>query len=163
MPKPIANKLQSILYNDSTDQPKPTKAGAGVLFYAKSTARYLVLRRSSFVKEPYTWSGVGGKIDPGEGPFETAKREVFEEMGVDPAARYFLVFVFKSDHHQFKYFNFLGVVDKEFTPTLNDENIDYEWVSWDDLVRMPKKHYGLQSLIKNGGAKIKSIISTPAT
>ena len=155
MPKPAnTSKLQPILYSVAE---RKRKAGAGVLFFAKDTDRFLVLLRSGLVREPYTWSGVGGKIDDGEAPFETAKREVFEEMGVAPEAKYYLVYVFKTKHNVFTYFNFLGVVEKEFEPTLNNENLEFKWLSWKELAIMPQKHYGLKSLLTHGGDKIKRI------
>jgi 8-oxo-dGTP diphosphatase len=55
---------------------------AGVLLYAVREGRVSVLlgQRSARVQAGKTWSGFGGAIDHGEGPWEAAKRELAEEV-----------------------------------------------------------------------------------
>src|ERR1700744_5634798 len=40
------------------------KQGAGCIFLAESTGRVLVAKRSMHVLEPWTWSTIGGAMDP---------------------------------------------------------------------------------------------------
>ncbi len=50
--------------------------------FCLSGDRVLMLRRRS---EPWAglWNGLGGKIEPGENPLESVRREVLEEAGLD--------------------------------------------------------------------------------
>ena len=58
-------------------------AGAGALFLAKDTGRFLVFLRSETVNEPGTWNLVGGKLDYGENAKQAVARELSEETGYD--------------------------------------------------------------------------------
>lgn len=51
-----------------------------VVLVQTPTGTVLINRR----KKPYIglWNGLGGKFEPGEGPLDCAKREVFEESGL---------------------------------------------------------------------------------
>lgn len=55
-----------------------------VVIYAEDTKRVLMLQRRD---DPQFWQSVTGSQEPGESLAATARREVFEELGIDVDAR----------------------------------------------------------------------------
>ncbi len=56
---------------------------AAVLLFAFRGDRFLALRRSPANESaPGLWEGISGRVEPGEQPLETARREVREESGL---------------------------------------------------------------------------------
>lgn len=129
-------------------------AGAGVLPIALSTGRLLIGLRSENVMEGGTWGTWGGAIaGTGEGdmePEEGALREFEEETGwdrdglvaVEPA------YVFRA--RKFAYYNFLLILEDEFTPDLNWEADEAEWFALDNLPE--PMHFGLQALLDDAAS-----------
>lgn len=97
-------------------------------------------------------NGPWGKIDDGESPVEWAKRELFEEVGIDlPLDRFtyagYLDFVFPSkternhDNHIYIIRDYDGPIfeTEEMLPKRrNIEDIPYNLMRDDDIIRMPK-------------------------
>jgi 8-oxo-dGTP pyrophosphatase MutT (NUDIX family) len=117
----------------------------GVLIYCKTTNRVLLLLRSPFVLEPFTWGTVSGKVEGDEQIEETVRREAYEETGYELKTLY-PSYVFERPN--FKFFNFISIVEQEFEPQLDWENIDYLWTSLDNLPE--NLHFGLVELLKHG-------------
>ncbi len=104
---------------------RSTGLGAGILFYAKDTGRFLIGKRSASCEAPNTWANFGGGVEEGESPEQGARREAWEEAGFKGAVA--LTPMYLSRQQNFTYHNYLGVVDTEFTPVLNDEHTEYLW------------------------------------
>lgn len=124
---------------------------AGVLFLAKDTGRCLFQLRNSDKRFHHTWGFWGGIIEKGETPFECIERELEEEIGLIPVLQKLNpIDVYQSKDKNFYYYSFVYVVDKEFSPKLNDESAGYAWV---DIGAWPKPlHQGAHvTLNKNGG------------
>ncbi len=118
-------------------------SGAGCLFLALDTRRFLVAHRSPYVEQPGTWGTWGGAIDRGENPLDAVKREIREETGYVGQAAIEPLFVFKKD--TFQYYNFLAIVEREFTPRLDWENQGYIWC---EFGQWPEPlHFGLKLLL----------------
>jgi len=133
--------------------------GAGAIFMAKDTGRILLAHRSPYVQEGDTWGVWGGAIDKGERPVEAASREAQEEAGITPKPENIIpLYVFK---HQsgFQYFNYLILVDHEFTPHSTEEHAwetqGHEWVQYGNWPS--PLHFGVEGILRD--TKSNKIIS----
>ena len=107
------------------------KESVGILIIARDTNNFLLLHRAT---KPIVWSILTGKMDvDGETPLETVKREISEEINMDPSLIDGIkkVGVVKDK----KIFHvFVGFVDKEFKPNLKlDENDDFGWFNQNNI------------------------------
>lgn len=128
-------------------------AGAGCIFLARSTGRILLCHRSEYVEQPGDWGNWGGAINKGEDPLAAVQREAHEETGNGGPFEFVPLYVFAKD--AFRYFNFLCIVDEEFTPALDWESQGYKWC---EFGQWPQPlHFGLVSLFNDADsvAKIK--------
>jgi 8-oxo-dGTP pyrophosphatase MutT (NUDIX family) len=124
--------------------------GAGCLFVAKSTGRFLLAHRSVHVEQPGTWGVFGGAIDSGEDPAAAALREAEEESGYNGKIKMIPMYVFNAERGGkvvFKYFNFLAIVPDEFAPHLNWESQGFKWC---DFGNWPSPlHFGVLKLLSD--------------
>lgn len=121
------------------------RRGAGVIFRARDTGRYLLALRSSYVLEPNTWSTWGGLAkDERETARETAEREAREETGYAGDLKLKELWTYKRGG--FSYTNFLAIVPREFKPKLDWETRGYRWVrpgEWPEPL-----HPGVRALLR---------------
>ena len=135
--------------------------GAGILPIAKDTKRILVPLRSDYVNEPNTYGVWGGMLDDMEtnDPKKAAKTEFKEESGYSNKIEMIPAFVFKKTgdggNDIFRYHNYIGIIETEFTPVLDWETKDYKWLTFNELLDLEPKHFGLKSLINNSKELIK--------
>lgn len=123
--------------------------GAGILPISKSTKRILISYRSKYVNEPNTWGIWGGKIDDNENIKETVIREFTEETNYHGNIDMIDAYVFKSQNNTFTFYNFIGIIDEEFVPELDWETEDYKWVTFEELLNIEPKHFGLIHLLND--------------
>ena len=128
-------------------------AGAGGVFYAKDTDRFLLPFRSEHVNEPHTWGVWGGALDKNESPEEAIHKEILEETGYTGIYKILPLFVYtKGD---FKYHNYLITIASEFKPILNWETERYGWFH---LGEFPHPlHFGLKALLPHLEQKMKGL------
>lgn len=121
------------------------KTGAGAIIKSKNTGRYLLAYRSSKVQEPHTWGIWGGKIDDNESHLKAIFRELKEEIGIDIESiiKPKLLYTYKDIN--FKYYNYLIVVEDEFEPILNYETENFGWFRLKDFPE--PLHFGLKELL----------------
>ena len=124
------------------------KRGAGVIFLAKDTGRYLLALRSDEVQEPNTWGTWGGAIDSNEESEKAAHREATEETGYNGPIELKFLWQFKHSASGFTYDNYLAIVPEEFEPDLNWESDNFEWFEKGKWPR--RQHPGLKALINSG-------------
>ena len=118
---------------------------SGCILMAKSTGRIMLVLRSAAVLEPHHWGNLGGAHGADERPVEAAKREVYEETGYTGQVSMVPLMVFKKD--SFRYSNFLGIVDEEFTPNLGWEADRFVWVH---VGHWPRPlHFGMEALFSD--------------
>ena len=146
---------------DETHQFWGNVAG-GVLPYCLKTKRFLMSYRSAYVNEPHTWGIWGGKLDDDEVQSEikdVVRREFREETGFDCNCFELVpLYIYQSSDGNFKYYNFLGLFEDEFTPRLDWETEKFKWMTWDELMKLRPKHFGLKELLKKDKDKILRFI-----
>lgn len=129
---------------------------AGVLPYCKETKRFLINFRSEEVNEPHTWGIWGGKLDNDENIEDAVIREFEEESQYSDNIELISAYVFQNPNGDFKYYNFIGIIENEFTPVLDWESEDFKWVTEDELYNHEDMHFGLEGLLND--TKTKKII-----
>jgi len=108
-----------------------TGQGAGIFFFCTTTERVLWVKRSDQGDHPNEWAWPGGGVEPGETPEQAALRECQEEIGFNGDVTLRPAYESHSDDG-FVFFTFIGVINKEFIPTLNDEHTDYVWAKFEE-------------------------------
>jgi 8-oxo-dGTP pyrophosphatase MutT (NUDIX family) len=133
--------------------------GAGVLIICSATGRILVAMRGDQVNEPNTWGVFGGKMDPEDKtPEDAAKRELTEESGYRGKFEIVPAYVYVAPGKVFTYYNFLGIVEKEFEPEYDWETNYAEWMTLDELISAKPKHFGLKKLLEKSMDLIKKYV-----
>lgn len=130
----------------------PGGHGAGVLFMAADTGRFLFLKRSAHGDAAGTWCCPGGGVEDYETIDQAVRRECEEEIGF--SAPYELSHMHRDDNNGYTFHNHLAMVPTEFTPVLNEEHDDHVWSS-----ELPENlHPGLdRSLTAFGGRQGVSV------
>lgn len=124
--------------------------GCGVLPIAKSTGKILIALRSQYVNEPGTWGVIGGAVDSTDGNIkETAKREFKEETSYGGNIQLIPAYIFETPNKTFKYYNFIGIIPEEFEPTSDWETERFEWITYEELLSLKNKHFGLTKLLED--------------
>lgn len=142
-------KTFEVLFNNTKGAKFFGDKGSGVLPFNKETKKFLVSFRSKYVNEPNTWNLWGGAIDGDMTPEDSAKKELHEETGYNENIELFSAYVFVAPNDTFRYYNFIGVIENEFTPVLDWETEDYKWVTLEELVKLTPMHYGLKGLLND--------------
>lgn len=131
---------------------------SGCIILAQETNRILLQQRAGG-RYSATWGFFGGKGLPEELPSETLYRELIEEMGSLPnIQKVFPINQFLSPDKNFKFYTFVAIVPKEFSPILNKESMGFGWY---DINHLPNPmHPGALAQLKNRNLrkKIESII-----
>ncbi|MEC9106005.1 MAG: NUDIX domain-containing protein [Candidatus Neomarinimicrobiota bacterium] len=98
----------------------------------KNGILFLILKRAKTKMYEHIWQGVAGKIEKGEKSWETAKRELLEETGLEPIKMFIADHVSKFYEQKDDRINLVPVfgieVNKEEV-VLSDEHSDYKWVT----------------------------------
>jgi 8-oxo-dGTP pyrophosphatase MutT (NUDIX family) len=121
---------------------------SGGIFLAKDTRRFLFLLRTQG-KTAGTWGLVGGKKEPTDNTaYDALTREIEEEVGKTPTIKKIIPLeLFISNDQHFQYNTYVLLVDREFTPTLNEEHSGYAWCNYENY---PKPlHQGVKNSFTN--------------
>lgn len=106
---------------------KQDYVGAGIVFVTPDK-KILLLK-----KENGKWTFPGGHREPNEEPYQTAQRECFEELGMNPDGEIIGKLKITKDEVKKPVYSFFKAIDKEFVPTLSWEHKDYAWVNYKKL------------------------------
>lgn len=128
------------------------KQAAGCIPFSRDTKRFLVAHRSHLVEQPHTWGTIGGAVDRGETPKDTALRELHEEGGYSGPITMVPLYVFQDK--TFRYSNFLAIVVHEFTPRPFQPYPHPGWETdgfrWCEYGEWPHPlHFGLQAVLND--------------
>jgi len=107
------------------------KIAGGVLVKCISTDRVFLLLRNDPTPK---WSLVSGTIEEGESVLSGLKREFYEELFINPSIvdfKFIRKEYISEKNIEFHYYE--GFVDEEFSPILNEENLDSKWYSFSEL------------------------------
>ena len=101
--------------------------------------RFVMLHRPSTSRSyPGRWSLVSGKMEAGESPVDTARREILEEVGivVGDASGAIDALVVREGDIIWKVHPFIFEVPEGIEPRINSENTEYRLCGIDDLDEM---------------------------
>lgn len=123
----IRNKVREFLTENNE-----TELVAGVLIKSKDTEKVLLLLRNDGRKEEL-WSFLTGGIEKDESVLEGLKREIVEEINIDPEVIdfKFIEEIKISKNKVLHYYE--GLTNSEFKVILNDEHHEYGWFGEDEL------------------------------
>jgi 8-oxo-dGTP pyrophosphatase MutT (NUDIX family) len=116
--------------------------GAGIVFVTPDK-KILLLK-----KENGKWTFPGGHREPNEEPWQTAQRECFEELGMNPDGEILGKLKITKEENKKPVYSFFKAIDNEFTPTLSWEHKDYAWVDYkrlkpEKLTKVFQTYWGL--------------------
>jgi len=98
-------------------------------------AEILMLRRAAGGRNPGSWEGVHGAIEPEEGPVDAARRELREETGAADASWFNLSHVSQFYRHERDEVTMVPAFAARLAPDapvrLSDEHDAHEWLSLD--------------------------------
>lgn len=109
------------------------KRAVGIVIVARDTNKMLLLHRAT---NPIVWSVLSGKMeDHEEDPEVTLKREIQEEIRINPEMITGIKQLGSNKFGKTLFHIFVGFVDTEFEiPNIKkDENDDYGWFTENDL------------------------------
>ena len=110
------------------------------LCYIEKDGAYLMLHRIKKKNDENAdkWVGIGGKLEEGESPYDCARREIYEEVGVVPTGlRYRGLVTFVSDIYGTEYMHLFTADGYEGEVNYDcDEGVP-EWVSKSQVSSLP--------------------------
>jgi hypothetical protein len=138
------------------------KIGAGLLPVCEKTGRVLLGWRSNMSPDPETWGEFGVKFskDAGqqEGDVLTVVKNIFKnQTGYLGDIKLIPSYIYETESDSYKYYNFIGLIPEEFTPTLSDKYRQAKWFTLNDLKNIRRKefHFGLKLMWEHDGDTIK--------
>jgi dihydroneopterin triphosphate diphosphatase len=87
------------------------------------------------------WSVVNGTLEPAESIEKCRERELFEETGIRNVINWSKElnrFSFKNNDHNVEVFAFSAEVKSDQPVKINNEHVEYKWVTFDEAIEMMK-------------------------
>jgi len=129
--------------------------GAGILPFCSTTKNFLINLRSSRTNESNTYGVWGGAINIENPSVSEIKKEALRELQEESQfkGKMNLISSFVFSKSNFKYYNFIGIVKKEFIPKLDLESSGFKWINLKEIKYLPNLHFGLKALINSSKFK----------
>jgi RNA:NAD 2'-phosphotransferase (TPT1/KptA family)/8-oxo-dGTP pyrophosphatase MutT (NUDIX family)/ribosomal protein L32 len=119
-------------------------AASGVLPVCPQKGTVCLAWRSADVMSPNCWGTIGGAVQKGKSPQQSAKAEMAEEMGYRGGITLIPAYVFTD--RGFSYHNFIGVVSNEFSFNPGEgfgwETDHITWVPYQEVLEDMKANSG---------------------
>ena len=138
----LKNKLFSVVEEEATDpsgfaikRSIVRHPGSAVMMAADPAGRILLVKQFRLPAQADLWEIPAGRIDPGETPLDSAKRELREETGYTALQWDQLVSYFPSPGYvdeRMTLFLATDLTDGKAEP-MDDERIEIRWFSEDEL------------------------------
>lgn len=133
--------------------------GGGIVAIDRDSGKLLLARRGMDCNEPNTWVPFGGTFEEKDvTPKTTAKREFWEECGVNVPYKVSKMPFYIDENKFIDFYSYLGIFDEQFKVTINDESLGYGWFDLDNLP--DNLHPGFEKLINEKYDELKSIINS---
>ena len=113
-------------------------AGSAVMMAVDDKKRILLVRQYRLPADTYMWELPAGRLDPGEKPLETAKRELLEETGYTAKKWKKLAAYWPSPGYvseKMHLFLATDLTEGKATP-MEDERIEVRWFKKKELAKM---------------------------
>ena len=110
------------------------------LCYLEQDGAYLMMHRVKKKNDENKekWIGIGGKLEAGESPFDCARREILEEVGVRPRGlRYRGIVTFVSDIFGTEYMHLFTADGYEGNINYDCDEGDLRWVEKQRIPALP--------------------------
>ena len=110
------------------------------LCYIEKDGAYLMIHRVKKKNDMNhdKWIGVGGKFEPGESPFDCARREILEETGITVKdLKYRGIVTFVSDLYGTEYMHLFTATEFEGEINYNCDEGNLEWAEKRSLLFLP--------------------------
>lgn len=148
---PVLETTPAIIGYATDLEAVPVPTAAGVIFWAKAqpgeARRCLILKRNDAQERYQFWGIPGGKIEAGETAEQAVRRETHEETLYD--YRGSLRYLCTHRYRYTKFATFEADVAASFIPVLNDEHLDYKWVTLEEALQL-NLHPGLAIALTEG-------------
>jgi len=146
-----AKVLEVEVYDKVPDKFCPQVHAAGC--YLEIDGKLLLLQRAGHKSEPGRWGVPAGKLEKNETPEEAARRELFEETGIDLETRpsklqYIGPLYIRKLGFDYIYHSFQVHLDEAVAPEiqLSDEHENYLWVTDQEAKSLPLMAGALEGL-----------------
>lgn len=167
--RPIGEPKTADYYDEQGFWAGEGGGASGILPVCTTTGRICFAWRSPEVQQGSCWGTIGGAIQRGMQPGESAKEELWEETGYSGGMTLHPAYVFQSG--TFRYFNFIGETAQEFDfQPQSDAVWETEGLEWftlpqvrEYMAKSPHEfHSGVIALFKNSGKLIEQICAKAA-
>ena len=119
--------------------------------YLEIGGKLLILQNADFKEEAGRWGVPAGKVEPGEAPEETVRRELFEETGisVEPYAVESLGTLYiRKPYVQYVYHLFQIALEQMPEVRLSKEHVQAHWATSKELKSLPLMEGAFEALCK---------------
>jgi len=106
--------------------------------------KLLILRRSDKVKTyKGLWGGITGYVEPGEEPYETALKEIQEEVGIEKEHVVLInqgnivkfTDIYEGNQYEWTVYPFVFKIRKNEKIQIDWEHLEYRWITPSEITR----------------------------
>lgn len=117
--------------------------------YVNFNGKVLLLQNAPHKREGGCWGVPAGKLEPDEAPIKGARRELFEETGIDVGIEHFSslgTLYIRLHDLDFIYHRFIVNLNDQPAVVLSAEHVSYKWVLRSEAENLPLMQGAQQAL-----------------